>query len=222
MRTRGGGGRNMLQLLLLLVHFTLAFADGSEVCIQENCSCLPTDKSGLVGSSDGNCSTACFTQICACHEGWSRVEGVCTKKVLLNEHCVTETGCQAGQHHSECSSLLSICQCRPGFTPVPDGTGRLSLCSVVEEDSNLNLTGKLDFKLVCILAGLSSMFIVLCIVLQMFSRARFQDNRSIFNTPNPRLMNASFNKTGSDERKRRKSRLRSLQAQEEIQDLQQV
>ena len=44
------------------------------------------------------------------------------------------------------------------------------------------------------MGGLILMFIVMCVVLQLFAKAQFRENRSIFNTPNPRLMNVSLMK----------------------------
>ncbi|XP_071745354.1 uncharacterized protein jus isoform X2 [Lepeophtheirus salmonis] len=52
----------------------------------------------------------------------------------------------------------------------------------------------MDPALFGIMGGLVLMFIIICVVLQLFARAQFRDNRTIFNTPNPRLMNVSLMK----------------------------
>ncbi|KAF2879716.1 hypothetical protein ILUMI_26455 [Ignelater luminosus] len=43
-----------------------------------------------------------------------------------------------------------------------------------------------------ILVAMGVMFIIICVVLRLFSNARWRENRTIFNTPNPRLMNVSL------------------------------
>ncbi|XP_018332095.2 uncharacterized protein LOC108741702 [Agrilus planipennis] len=46
--------------------------------------------------------------------------------------------------------------------------------------------------MIAILVVMCLMFIILCVVLRLFSRERWRENRTIFNTPNPRLMNVSL------------------------------
>ena len=89
-----------------------------------------------------------------------------------------------------------------------------------------------DPTLFAIMGALILMFIVLCVVLQLFAkydtkpnlkanskkrcrfffpRARFQENRSIFNTANPRLMNVSLMKdTKSAAQARSKKQRKSM------------
>ncbi|CAH1976639.1 unnamed protein product [Acanthoscelides obtectus] len=52
-----------------------------------------------------------------------------------------------------------------------------------------------------ILVAMFLMFITICIVLRLFSKARWRENRTIFNTPNPRLMNASLLKEKHHDRR---------------------
>ncbi|XP_037068840.1 uncharacterized protein LOC119090153 [Pollicipes pollicipes] len=49
-----------------------------------------------------------------------------------------------------------------------------------------------DPVMIGILVSLVLMFLIICIVLQLFSKARFRQNRTILNSANPRLMNTSF------------------------------
>ncbi|KAJ4432394.1 hypothetical protein ANN_21013, partial [Periplaneta americana] len=49
-----------------------------------------------------------------------------------------------------------------------------------------------DPTMIGVLVGMALMFIILCVVLRLFSKARWRENRTIFNTPNPRLMNVSL------------------------------
>jgi len=41
----------------------------------------------------------------------------------------------------------------------------------------------------------------MCVVLQLFAKAQFAENRSIFNTANPRLMNVSLLKDNKDNKR---------------------
>ncbi|XP_023322036.1 uncharacterized protein LOC111696616 [Eurytemora carolleeae] len=180
--------------------------------------------------TSGTCQEECTG--CTCEDGLYRVEGECVKKVYLNQHCISDASCRAGQENSECNGLLSLCQCRPGFKISSDYRGKPTLCSA-QTQSEYESIGQLDMAMVCILGGLCTMSIIICIVLQMFARARFADTRSIFNTPNPRLMNASFARNPrkksehelpdelAEERKRKKfDRLRELKmAEAEIQEV---
>ncbi|KAF9797023.1 hypothetical protein SFRURICE_006898 [Spodoptera frugiperda] len=53
-------------------------------------------------------------------------------------------------------------------------------------------TRTLDPAMIGVLVGMALMFVIICVVLRLFSRARWRENRTIFNTPNPRLMNVSL------------------------------
>ncbi|ODN02208.1 hypothetical protein Ocin01_04452 [Orchesella cincta] len=49
-----------------------------------------------------------------------------------------------------------------------------------------------DPTMIGVVVGLALMSVTLCVVLRLFAKARFRENRTIFNTPNPRLMNVSL------------------------------
>ncbi|CAG7734360.1 unnamed protein product, partial [Allacma fusca] len=49
-----------------------------------------------------------------------------------------------------------------------------------------------DPTMIGVVIGLALMSVTLCVVLRLFAKARFRENRTIFNTPNPRLMNVSL------------------------------
>ncbi|KAF0288865.1 hypothetical protein FJT64_001392 [Amphibalanus amphitrite] len=49
-----------------------------------------------------------------------------------------------------------------------------------------------DPVMIGILASMVLMFVIICVVLRLFSKAQFRQNRTILNSANPRLMNASF------------------------------
>lgn len=111
----------------------------------------------------------------------------CGKAARVNESC---------SFHEQCEALNSVTMCRDGVCsckfdrqPIFHPDGR-SECVVIE-----NTTNNDDFiapTMIGILVAMAVMFIIICIVLRLFSNARFRDNRSIFNTPNPRLMNVSL------------------------------
>jgi len=50
----------------------------------------------------------------------------------------------------------------------------------------------IDPAMIGVLVGMALMFVIICVVLRLFSKARWRENRTIFNTPNPRLMNVSL------------------------------
>uniref|UniRef100_V9IA62 Uncharacterized protein n=2 Tax=Apis cerana TaxID=7461 RepID=V9IA62_APICE len=58
-----------------------------------------------------------------------------------------------------------------------------------KEEPNLQY---IDPTMIGVLVGMALMFIIICVVLRLFSKARWRENRTIFNTPNARLMNVSL------------------------------
>jgi len=80
---------------------------------------------------------------------------------------------------------------RQGFLTLTDGQKKPVSCQVNGEGDSAS-SSFIDLTMVGILVVLGLMFIVICVVLQMFAKAQFSENRSIFNTPNPRLMNVSI------------------------------
>ncbi|KAI8423972.1 hypothetical protein MSG28_002638 [Choristoneura fumiferana] len=61
---------------------------------------------------------------------------------------------------------------------------------VCQPEKQVELSTKtLDPAMIGVLVGMALMFVIICVVLRLFSRARWRENRTIFNTPNPRLMN---------------------------------
>ena len=107
--------------------------------------------------------------------------------VGLHSHCGKDAECEAGQRNSQCSKLLNICQCRSrqdrrsrryqlmfssarkGFIILNDKKKRPVSCV---EDPKINSKNSffVDPRMVGILVILALMFIIICVVLQMFSR----------------------------------------------------
>ncbi|KAL4120875.1 hypothetical protein QTP88_013488 [Uroleucon formosanum] len=78
------------------------------------------------------------------------------------------------------------CLCQPEF----EATNHIDKCGHTKNNSNSE--PYTDPAMLCVLAGMCLMFIIICVVLRLFSKARWRENRTIFNTPNPRLMNVSL------------------------------
>jgi len=88
-----------------------------------------------------------------------------------------------------------VCKCNPIYAPDPTSSGHQTRC--IEADSkslDMSVGSYVDPTLFGIMGGLALMFIAMCVVLQIFAKAQFQENRSIFNTPNARIANASVMK----------------------------
>ncbi|KAK7014765.1 hypothetical protein SK128_022765, partial [Halocaridina rubra] len=105
----------------------------------------------------------------------------------LKEQCQFNSECEESDEYSYCAPDYS-CTCKPGYE--------------IDEFPNVGIQcvnknaksgqGNVDPAMIGVLVGLALMFVIICVVLRLFSKARFRENRSIFNTPNPRLMNASL------------------------------
>ncbi|KAK8392363.1 hypothetical protein O3P69_014609 [Scylla paramamosain] len=111
----------------------------------------------------------------------------CGKATKLGEKCKYTSECEEGDDYSICNQQ-QICACGPGFSV--DDLPQVGLTCI--ESSKGDGAGAPDPAMIGVLAGLALMFVIICVVLRLFSKARFRENRSIFNTPNPRLMNASL------------------------------
>ncbi|XP_037910440.1 uncharacterized protein LOC119651124 isoform X2 [Hermetia illucens] len=112
----------------------------------------------------------------------------CGKEAAINESCFFNEQCEAFHFQTECRDNRCVC--------------RFEMSPVVNKDGNVECKGKqmkhdeveryVDPAMIGVLVGMALMFIIICVVLRLFSRARWRENRTIFNTPNPRLMNVSL------------------------------
>lgn len=125
----------------------------------------------------------------------------CGKPAAVNESCFFNDQCEQHILATECRD--SRCVCRFERTPVLNQDGSLE-CVVIQQPEP-ELPG-IDPTMIGVLVGMGLMFITLCVVMRLFSQARWRDNRTIFNTPNPRLMNASLLKQDKHKDERRGSR----------------
>ncbi|XP_054726466.1 uncharacterized protein LOC129236232 isoform X2 [Anastrepha obliqua] len=111
----------------------------------------------------------------------------CGKEAAVNETCFFNEQCEVRHYQTECRD--GRCACRYEMTPFwgKDGT--------VECKGRGDKRGPetyIDPAMIGVLVGMALMFIIICVVLRLFSQARWRENRTIFNTPNPRLMNVSL------------------------------
>ncbi|VVC25049.1 Hypothetical protein CINCED_3A007698 [Cinara cedri] len=110
----------------------------------------------------------------------------CGHNAKINEPCFFNEQCEALVFQTECNG--AVCACRFEKTPVFDNNGKIE-CIAKNIPNSDSYT---DPAMLCVLAGMFLMFIIICVVLRLFSKARWRENRTIFNTPNPRLMNVSL------------------------------
>ncbi|XP_073819111.1 EB domain-containing julius seizure protein isoform X2 [Musca autumnalis] len=111
----------------------------------------------------------------------------CGKEAAVNESCFFNEQCEVKYFQTECRD--GRCVCRFDMTPIwlKDGS--------VECKGRQDKKGPetyIDPAMIGVLVGMALMFIIICVVLRLFSQARWRENRTIFNTPNPRLMNVSL------------------------------
>ncbi|XP_068240053.1 uncharacterized protein [Palaemon carinicauda] len=151
-----------------------------QIQCSENTAC-----SGLERSY---CDTS--KSVCVCPVDYpiaDYVNGHCVAEAKLDTGCNFDSECDAADQFSYCGQG-NKCVCKEGY--------------IMEEYPNVGFScvtknpqqgpGQVDPAMIGVLVGLALMFVIICVVLRLFSKARFRENRSIFNTPNPRLMNASL------------------------------
>ncbi|XP_025408367.1 uncharacterized protein LOC112682101 isoform X2 [Sipha flava] len=110
----------------------------------------------------------------------------CGQVAAINEPCFFNEQCEVLVFQTEC--IGDVCACRFERTPVFHKDGTVECIA----KNNSNSEPYTDPAMLCVLAGMCLMFIIICVVLRLFSKARWRENRTIFNTPNPRLMNVSL------------------------------
>ncbi|XP_076673180.1 EB domain-containing julius seizure protein isoform X5 [Andrena cerasifolii] len=126
---------------------------------------------------------------CACREEFEATNHIdkCGHPANVNESCFFNEQCEAKVIQTECRDGRCICIFEK--IPVTQSDG-LTVC-VAEQKEEPNLQ-YIDPTMIGVLVGMALMFIILCVVLRLFSKARWRENRTIFNTPNARLMNVSL------------------------------
>uniref|UniRef100_A0AAG5CP28 EB domain-containing protein n=1 Tax=Anopheles atroparvus TaxID=41427 RepID=A0AAG5CP28_ANOAO len=112
----------------------------------------------------------------------------CGKKRQVNETCFFSEQCEAMTEQTECRDGRCIClfEMNPFFKPDGSVECRAPINKPTEQEKYI------DPAMIGVLVAMAVMFIIICVVLRLFSKARWRENRTIFNTPNPRLMNVSL------------------------------
>ncbi|XP_076628503.1 EB domain-containing julius seizure protein isoform X1 [Colletes latitarsis] len=172
----------------------LGFTDPPELTTIEDLSGRGTKKFGDHCVEDRECGFAgsyCEPKKskCACKEEFEATNHIdkCGQPANVNESCFFNEQCEAKVSQTECRDGRCICIFEKIPVTQPDG---LTVC-VAEQKEEPNLQ-YVDPTMIGVLVGMALMFIIICVVLRLFSKARWNENRTIFNTPNARLMNVSL------------------------------
>ncbi|RZF40723.1 hypothetical protein LSTR_LSTR008672 [Laodelphax striatellus] len=110
----------------------------------------------------------------------------CGEEVSINGSCFFTEQCENKVPQTECKD--GRCVCRFEMTPTYKDN-KVECTSSYEPPKTERYV---DPAMIGVLVGMALMFIIICVVLRLFSKARWRENRTIFNTPNPRLMNVSL------------------------------
>lgn len=126
---------------------------------------------------------------CRCHPEFTVTNHLnkCGKMAGINETCTFNQQCEEVVPQTECRN--ERCVCLYEMVAGLNEEGRV-VCKAVKQVEESTRT--LDPAMIGVLVGMALMFVIICVVLRLFSRARWRENRTIFNTPNPRLMNVSL------------------------------
>ncbi|XP_046838116.1 uncharacterized protein LOC124432878 isoform X1 [Vespa crabro] len=127
--------------------------------------------------------------ICTCKEEFKVTNHIdkCGHPANVNESCFFHEQCEARVSQTECRDGRCICIFEK--IPVTQPNGVIVCIAEHKEPPSLQYV---DPAMIGVLVGMALMFIIICVVLRLFSKARWRENRTIFNTPNARLMNVSL------------------------------
>ncbi|GBL96721.1 hypothetical protein AVEN_111857-1 [Araneus ventricosus] len=123
------------------------------------------------------------------------------KGVIIGEKCKKTEQCQNITPNSTCSD--GICVCADGFFQIQRINSSSCESDAVDKTDELYVGSpeppkgrqqQVDPKMIIIMVVLAVMFIGICVALHMFSKARFRNHRTIFNSPHPRLMHIKLGK----------------------------
>ncbi|XP_076334439.1 uncharacterized protein LOC143238250 [Tachypleus tridentatus] len=130
---------------------------------------------------------------CGCKDFKSilSIEGQCLKGKQLGQECTAVEQCQLHNGHAHC--VQGVCVCQEGFFHVQDINGTTCLEGrFVDTEDKMGVTeepkSKVQTKMIPIVVALGVMFVGICVAMHLFSKARFRNQRTIFNSPHPRLM----------------------------------
>lgn len=116
-------------------------------------------------------------------------EGGCLTASAVGAQCRESVQCRPEVSNAVCTSLVCACLPRHYRHTYADGlTTCLPSGKLIEEKTN----APIDPVMIAILASLVLIFVIICAVLRLFSKARFRQDRTILNSANARLMNTSL------------------------------
>ncbi|XP_022252687.1 uncharacterized protein LOC106468633 [Limulus polyphemus] len=150
-----------------------------------------------------------ITNRCACKSSSDVLsrEGWCYPVRQTGEPCTVDEQCEFNVMNSVCET--GICACKDNFTLFRDFN--VSTCI---SGRHMDMGGEYDNAepppsrgietktMIPIVVFLGIMFVGMCVALQLFSRARFRNERTIFNSPHPRLMHIRLGKKRKGSSKR--------------------
>jgi len=143
----------------------------------------------------------------------------CYKESKYDEFCQLDIQCQRRDKNTKCTRTYNLCECQPQYVAQSFNNGQFWCVRPTGNQSQDSGIGSFfDPTLFIILGAMALMFIVMCVVLQLFAKAQFAENRSIFNTPNPRLMNVTLLKETKDGRHHRSTKKKKLSRNQSIND----
>ncbi|XP_022247693.1 uncharacterized protein LOC111086984 isoform X2 [Limulus polyphemus] len=90
-----------------------------------------------------------------------------------------------------CDNKTGKCGCQD-FNSILSGEGHCLKGSFMDTEDKMGVTeepgSKVQTKMIPIVVALGIMFVGICVAMHLFSKARFRNQRTIFNSPHPRLM----------------------------------
>ncbi|XP_015121905.1 uncharacterized protein LOC107044512 isoform X3 [Diachasma alloeum] len=196
-----GGSSRIIRLFLLILGSWLVLGmpargdpDPPEFTTMEDMTGRGSKKFGDECREDRECGFAgsfCDprNRKCFCREEFSATNHIdkCGHPVNVNESCFFTEQCELKVPQTECRDGRCICIFQK--IPVMQPNGIIECLAEVKEEENLRYV---DPAMIGILVAMALMFVIICVVLRLFSKARWRENRTIFNTPNARLMNVSL------------------------------
>lgn len=175
----------LLLLLLLLLSHVQINKSSEDVKKKFGDKCRSTDECGFEGAVCDDLQGQC---LCSPELPVTNHLDKCGTAAKINESCFFNEQCEKIYYLTECRGGVCSCRFQREAVPQPDGTIKCiaTIYTTVQPEKYV------DPAMICILVAMFFMFITICVVLRLFSNARWRENRTIFNTPNPRLMNVSL------------------------------
>lgn len=133
-------------------------------------------------------------KLCKCREKYSVLSstGKCLPAKQLGEECEEDAQCQLLERNATCED--KFCACDSGFYLLHDVNGTLCNPDKAIGGAEEAARAHVDPNMIIVIVVLAVMFVGICVALHLFSKARFGNRRTIFNSPHPRLMHIKLGK----------------------------